>query len=305
MTDSLLYKFIDEDFGIEGRGKWYHSDQHDSLVYNSEDDFFFWNSRGIKGNALDYLILVRGMDKEQASNFLKNSYGAFKENKPDGVRTPPYEKLVELMWNNGKKNRDYWYHRKLTDSTIDRYKLGFYEGWYLIPMYENGEFANFQCRRDEPKKTINQWYRHGHPILFNEGILPFTKTIYITEGTVDAILLNQEGFPAVSPNGTNTWQISWFSKFTHIENIYYVEDHDAAGRNGSKLVANCLGLDRVKIVSFDDKPDKYDSVDFFRDGGTKETYKDWISTHSRYLFQMENTYTIKQKKATYQWARSY
>lgn len=287
---TLLQDLIQEDFGIEGRSKWMHSVDHDSLVYNAEEDYFFWNSQGLKGNALDYLMKVRGLEKSEAQNFLKNFFGAFKEN-PEILQAKPYEKLVDVMWVNGFDHREYWYNRCLTDDTIDRYKLGYYNGWNLIPIYENGEFINFQMRRDEPKKTITQWYRTGKAMpLFNEGILPYVKKIYITEGTVDAILLNQEGFPCVSPNGTNTWQQDWFNKFSNIKEIIYIADNDKAGYNGAKLVAKSLGMYRVKIVNFDGKFEKYDSVNFFQEYNDKDAYKEWLETHSSYLFELEVVY---------------
>lgn len=285
----LLQELVEQDFGIEGRGKWYHSSDHDSLVVNAEEQTWFWNSKGIRGNIFDYLVQVRGMTKEQAKDFLKNSFGDLSNSTENKPYQPPYEKLIELMWSNGIKNRNYWYKRCLNDSTIDRYKLGYYDGWSLIPLYEDGEFVNFQCRREEPEKRIVQWYRHGKTILFNDAILPFTKTIFITEGTVDAILLNQEGFPAVSPNGTNTWQQLWANKFMHIDKIYYVEDNDSAGRIGARLVANSLGLYRVKIISYLEKREKYDTVNLYqdiRDGITNETFRDYIQS-SKYLFELE------------------
>lgn len=294
MSNSPLYRFIQEDFGIEGRGKWYHSEHHDSLVYNADDDFFFWNSKDIKGGALEYLIHVRGMEKEQARNFLKNSVGAIKENSSP-VNIKPYEKLVELMWDRGKNERDYWYRRCLKDETIDRYKLGFYNGWSLIPIYENGEFVNFQCRRDTPSKSMFFWYGARKVYLFNEGILPFVKTVFITEGMVDCILLNQEGFPSVCACGANSWMDKWFPKFSNIQNIYYLEDNDTAGRQGARKVANSLGIGKVKIVSFSEQKEKYDTGDFFKDGGTKEIFREYVEKNNRYLFQLENIYGRKSE----------
>jgi DNA primase len=237
------------------------------------------------------------MNKEQAQIFLKNSFGGLSEISEIHHHAEPYEKLVEVFWANGLTNREYWYKRCLKDDTIDRYKLGYFNEWNMVPFYENGDFVNFQMRREIPEKRIHQYYKHGKPILFNEGILPFTKTVYITEGTVDAILLNQEGFPAVSPNGTNTWQDEWFSKFSHIESITYLADNDKAGQYGARLVAKCLGLGRVKIVNFSGKDEKYDSVNFFQDGGNKETFRDYVKDNSHFLFELEgiNDRSLQQK----------
>lgn len=301
---TILQDFIEADYGIEGRGRWMHSQEHDSLVLDVENDKFFWNSRNLRGNALDYLVKVRGMEKSEARNFLNNYFGAFKENSEDFKASKPYDKLVDVMWANGVSKREYWYKRCLTDETIDRYKLGYYNEWNLIPIYENGEFVNFQMRRDDPKK-IGQWYRTGKPMpLFNEGILPYVKKIYITESATDAMLLNQEGFPCVSPNGSGTWQQGWINKFSSINDIIYLADNDQAGLKGAELVANSLGVFRVRVVTFDGKEEKYDSGNFFQDGGNKETFKEWINTHMHYIFEIVQPKIYKGKyKRELAWAR--
>ncbi len=288
---TILQDLIEQDFGLEGRNRWRHSTEHDSLVLDCEKDFFFWNSEGIRGNVLDYLVKVRGMEKSQAQNFLKNSVGAFKENLEISNQSVPYDKLVDTFWVNGLDNRDYWYKRCLKDETIDRRQLGYYNEWYTIPLYDDGEFVNFQLRRDEPKKTITQWYRRGKALpLYNEGILPYVDKVYITESATDAILLNQEGFPCVSPNGSGTWQESWFPKFSNVKSIIYLSDNDKPGLRGASLVAKSLGMWRVKIVTFEGKEEKYDSGQFFQEGGTKESFQEWIDNNSHYLFELETVF---------------
>src|SRR3989337_762480 len=121
---TLLQDMITEDFGLQGRNRWHHSIEHDSLVYDAEKDRFFWNSEKLYGTALDYLTQVRGLSKEQAQNFLKNSFGGFSEVSEIKNQVEPYEKLVEVFWANGLNHRNYWYKRCLKDDTIDRYKLG-------------------------------------------------------------------------------------------------------------------------------------------------------------------------------------
>lgn len=294
MSNGLLQKLVEEDYGYENSsGVWGRSKNHDSLVVNEENQTWFWNSRGVRGDVIDYLVIIRGMTNSRAKQYARAIItGDMAENEN---KVYPYEKLIDTMWNNGKNKRDYWYSRHLNDDTIDRRRLGFYEGWYLIPIYERGNFLNFQMRRDEPEKRITKWYKQGNPTLYNDGILPFTKRIYIVEGTVDAILLYQEGFPAVSQMGTHTWQVKWFDKFVNIPEIYYIEDNDKAGRFASKAVANCLGLDRVKVVTWEGKPEKYDTVDFFREGNTAEDFKNYIQMNSKYLYEMEKIHVQKRK----------
>jgi DNA primase len=195
--------------------------------------------------------------------------------------------LAGEFWKSGKSNREYWYNRLLTDNTIDKFSLGYYDGWYTVPVFSGSELINIQLRRDLPQKRIKMWYK-GQPLsLFNENILKYTDYVYFTEGLVDAILLSQLGYPCVSKLGGNmSWYKNWFSKFINQNIIYYVADNDIAGIEGAKLVSEMLGLYRTKIVLFEGFKEKYDSVDFFRNGGTKEEF-DKLVSNSKFSFELE------------------
>lgn len=283
---SLLEQLVKEDYGYKEGSRWGHSEEHDSLVIDAEKLRWFWNSKGIHGNTFDYLTKVRGYSDDQAKDFLKAHKFSISVSVSEEENTPtPYEALVDYLWIEGKKNRDYWYRRCLTDETIDRYRLGYFDEWYSIPVYMNGEFRNFQLRRDIPEKKIRPWYRGVGPLIYNSAILKFVDRIFITEGPVDAILLNQLGYPAIShTGGANGWRDEWFIYFTSINNIVYIADNDKAGVAGAGMVAKSLGEGRVKILKFSDKPEKYDAMDFFRDGNTVEEFEQRL-LETKYIFE--------------------
>ena len=198
-----------------------------------------------------------------------------------------YDKLVDILWTNGKTNREYWYKRLLTDATIDRFKLGFYDGWYTIPFFYDGKLMNFQKRRDEPKKRICAWYRGLGPLLFNKDIMSITSKIIVTEGLVDAILLNQLGLPAISKiGGASTWNDDWLKFFDKQETVYLVFDNDPAGIEGAKRISAKIGEYKCKVYTFDGYDDKYDIIDYFRDGGTVEEFKELVFENSKYSFEI-------------------
>jgi DNA primase len=289
----ILQALIEEDFGYKKEGRsWGRAEEHSSLVVNEETQKWFWNSENRGGDALAYLMLVRGLDKKSARELLgireKLSLGTV--NLAENIREyKPYEKLVDLLWDLGKGNRDYWYTRKLSDKTIDRYRLGFYDGWNLIPLYRGSEFVNFQCRRDEPAKRIKMWYRipNWTPVLINSEMLNFVDKIYITEGPVDALLLNQEGIPAVShTGGAGFWTADWYSLFYRVKTVYYICDNDDAGRAAGRRVAKALGENKTLLYQFTNAKEKYDTGDFFKEGGTAQEFKDMVEGGSKYLFEL-------------------
>jgi DNA primase len=288
-SKGLVATLVEQDFGLKWNGgRWARSLEHDSLVIDTEKDLFFWNSENKFGDALDYLIFIRKYSEKQAKEYLKSIHIGISPVAAVEVPYVPYEKLVEILWVNGKSIRDYWYERTLTDNTIDRYRLGFFNGWFTIPLYSNNQFINFQCRRDKPEKRIKLWYKDTHftPVLFNEDVLKFTNTVFVPEGLVDCILLSQHGIPSVTKaSGASYFNPEWVSKFKNIKEIYYIADNDIAGIKGAKKTAQVLGLDKVKIFRFKDKKEKYDTGDYFKEGGNPEEFVKLVKENSVYGFQ--------------------
>ena len=287
---SILSELVKEDYGLTGRGRWLRSEIHSSLVLDDEKGVFYFNARGISGDTKDYLIQIRGWDKKDAVKFLENRIGGLPTFSTSTLQVK-FTKLIDAFHHGGKFNREYWYKRLLTDSTIDSYKLGFYDGWSLIPIFDGNLFVNFQCRREEPEKKIKLWYKDIDfvPVLYNRDILKFVDKVFIVEGLVDCILLNQLGFPSVcTTNGANHWDSSWIKYFTKIQQIYYLADQDKAGTYAFKKVAKLLGESRVKIVRYLDMPEKFDTCDYFRSGKTADEFKEFVNLTSSYVFDLED-----------------
>lgn len=286
----LLQSFIDEDFGYKHEGRnWGRSEKHSSLVVNESEQKWYWNSENKGGDVIQYLIAIRGMNRKSAEELAKSkgrTIGAG-ANYDESQDYYAYEKLVDALWSFGRNNREYWYDRKLSDRTIDRYRLGFWNGWNTIPLYSNSNFVNFQCRRDIPSKSMKYWYNGGEPVLMNAELLQLVDTIYMTEGTVDSLLLNQEGLPSVAHSGgSGYWNPHWYPLFSRVSRIYYIADNDRAGKWAANRIANSLGQGKVLIYQFNTDKERYDTVDFFRDGGTIEELKELIHKDSKHCFEI-------------------
>ena len=154
---------------------------------------------------------------------------------------------------------------------------------------------NIQCRKDIPEKRIKFWYSGAKKALVNESILRIVDEVYFTEGAVDALLLNQFGLPAVARlGGGKFWDNSWLEKFATVRKIYYIADNDDAGYEIAKFLAEKFGTLRFQIYVFSDKGNKYDTVDFFRDGGTKEEFLDRVHNNLTYSFMLRSEKEIRQ-----------
>lgn len=283
---------ISKDEELSGQGRWLKGVDHDSLVVDTEKQIFFWNSKGVVGDVYVWLTKIRGMSHEKAKEYLKpldGFSGSFIQNIRNTEEYVVYPKLVDLFYENGlRASMKYWDDRGISLQTVHRFKLGFNDGYYTIPIYQDGLFKNFQLRRDEPKKDIRYYYKNSKRLMFNADIMKVTSTIIITEGPTDCLRLLQEGVPCVShTGGSEGWFDEWFKYFIHQKRIYVAYDNDHAGRNGAKKVARNLGIYRTKIYTFDGFGDKYDIGDFFVEGHTKEELMELLTKESKYLFELE------------------
>lgn len=285
-----LQDIIGQKYTIVGTGRWLRTMEHDSLVIDTEDQIFFWNSRGIIGDAVKWLTEVEGIDKNEAIKLVDTEKDIFSTGIRHTTETGtvvPYQKLVEVFYERGKSHREYWHDvRGYTDTTIDRFKLGYTGEWYTIPIFDGGTFKNFQCRKQGPdgERIVRPWYKGVGPLPFNFSNLLVTDWVVITEGPPDAIMLRQHDIPAVSQTGAaGYWSALWVSRFNNIKKIYVCYDNDEAGNIGSVKLANMFGY-KAQIYNMWDFEDRADVTSYFCGGGRKEEYLDLLGQNSRYVW---------------------
>jgi len=288
---TLLEQLIKSDFGFDGQyGRYRKTVQHSSLVYDSEKNIFFWNSRNIAGSTLDYLTKVRNMSFYEAKNLLRGEEDFLPEidiEKEIEVVTSP--DLVDIFYTNGWNDREYWHDKRgYTDETINKFKLGFTGEWYTIPIFERGEFVNFQLRKEFPKKAVSLWYKHKGPHAFNFSQLTVTNWVVLTEGPPDCIMLRQNNIPAVSQtSGSSYWNTKWNSQLMRMKEIYIVYDNDTAGYKGAEKVAQYFGY-KAKVYNFRESGKVgYDITDYFKEGNSKEDFLELLKK-AKYYWEMNN-----------------
>jgi len=286
----LLESIISKDQELEGNGRWLHGVINDSLVVDVEKQVFFWNSRDIAGDVYVWLTRVKGMSYEEAKAYLKECghyFGDFIHTIKAKEEVVVYPKLVDVFYEEGMtQSKEYWEKRGISSGTINRYKLGYHKEWYMIPIFQDGLFRNFQMRREVPEKKILSYYQGVGRLLFNSDIMKITDKIIISEGPTDCLRLVQEGVPCVSHNaGAENWNENWFRYFIHQKEIVVCYDNDSAGELGAKKVAKNLGIYRTKIYTFPGMSKGYDIIDFYRDGGMTRQLLD-LFKESKYLFEL-------------------
>ncbi len=284
-----LKDLIGQDFTVTGHGRWLRTLEHDSLVIDTRRQIFFWNSRGISGDAYVWLTRIKNIPPLEAKRAIKDKklilFGEiFTEDKKNDVVV--HEDLVEIFYINGKNHREYWYDvRGYTDETIDKFRLGFTGEWYTIPIFVDGSFKNFQCRKQEPK-IVRPWYKGLGALPFNFSSLVFTDWTVLTEGPVDAIMLRQNNIPAVSQTGgAGCWKPPWIHYFNDIKRIYIVYDNDEAGYEGARRTGKMFGT-KARIYNMWKHDIGYDITQYFKDGNDVTSFLDALENDSLYHFQM-------------------
>lgn len=133
---------------------------------------------------------------------------------------------------------DWFAKRGITQKTLEDFKVSWTGREIFIPPYK--------YRRD-PASSEGPKYRNAsgsEVFLFgkNEG-----DEIIICEGELDAMLLIQEGFNAVtSTGGSGTFKSDWVPLFKG-KKVYICMDNDAAGIKGAIKIAHFLFKDALIV----------------------------------------------------------
>jgi len=167
--------------------------------------------------------------------------------------------------------REWLSTRGLTDETIDAFKIAEADrkgvSFAIFPYLRDGELVNAKHRNIADKKDMRQ-ESGAEPCLFGWHLIdPKKRSIAIAEGEIDAMTLHQMGIPALSVNagaGNHQWIDNDWSRLERFSEIFLCYDNDEAGKKGAQEVANRLGLDRCRVVTFPKK----DANEYLQSGAT-------------------------------------
>lgn len=143
------------------------------------------------------------------------------------------------------EHRRYWHSRGLSDETIDKFRLGWDGDRLTIPVCYRGLCYGIKKRAwgdAQPKYTMA---KGSHVGLFNADILTILHggdiPLFIVEGEVEAMLLDQLGYPSISSTGgAGTFKPHWATFLAHLDRIIVIYDNDAPGMAGALRVRALL-----------------------------------------------------------------
>jgi len=174
--------------------------------------------------------------------------------------------------------RAYLNGRGIPNEMIDLSLIG-WNGWRItIPIFNcDGELAFFKQAKDPDDKSDSPkmiaWPK-GHLELYGwENLASDSSQIVICEGEFDRLVLEANGFKAVtSTGGARAFKKEWAKEFESIPEVYICFDNDEAGRNGALSV--WTGDPTRKLVELPNEVgDGGDVTDYFvRMGKSREDF---------------------------------
>ncbi len=164
--------------------------------------------------------------------------------------------------------RQYLNGRGISDEIINSNIIG-WNGWRItIPIYNRqGEVVFFRLAKDpdDPRPAPKMLSSPGSTVeLYGwDEVLKRPQEIIICEGEFDRLVLQAQGFAAVtSTGGAAAFRPEWADQIRQIENVYTCFDNDQAGRNGAQVVA--LMIAHAKVVQWPQEVGEGgDVTDFF------------------------------------------
>ncbi len=151
--------------------------------------------------------------------------------------------------------RAYLNARVISDTIIDRFLVGFDGTRITIPIPDRtGTIAFFRLARVPDGWGPKMLSQPGTPATLYgwEHVHERTDALVICEGEFDRLVLEGQGIPAVTgTGGAATFLPAWAEVLAVVPHLYVCYDRDAAGRAGTRRVAQLLAA--VRVVELPDE----------------------------------------------------
>lgn len=120
---------------------------------------------------------------------------------------------------------------------------------------------NHECKDIDRHAKYKNWTGAGFNLYGVQNLDRAGDWIAISEGELDAIILNKCGIPAVGVAGVDKWEPFWKNIFEDYSRVYLFHDADTAGEKMGKLFAGELGAISIRL------PDGHDVTSFYLEYG--------------------------------------
>ena len=185
----------------------FHGDRHPSFLYSLNSKYGTCKSCGHHATLAELIQKVTGKPLGEARREARQLASGRGHRSTDRTRHSGVQSSGNT-WNSytpsGSIGDAYWESRCVSEISRLRYRMGYDEtkGAVVIPVQTpKGEPAGLIYRYTNPnsfKRYENSPGMEPSKLLWGYHFLKFPKRVYVTEGIIDAVLLNQFGYPAVA-----------------------------------------------------------------------------------------------------------
>ena len=222
--------------------------------------------------------------------------------------------------------------RALTPETIGKYRLGYMDSTFRTKMSkqgfsladlreaglvsENGNnpmflnmiiipYYNRESLVTLRGKKIDGGTLHARgvslPMFGSDNVRTRDDDVFICEGEVDTMYLDQLGFNVAGIPGADTFKETWATWFDKARRVFIVLDADKPGRDGAEKIKQLLGT-KARIIELP-VPEEEDSTDlqeyFLRDGHSIEDFRELVDAlRGRRLFTVGEALKERDELAT-------
>lgn len=285
---------------VMGRCPW-HEDRNPSFAFNKQTLCWTCHADCGHGDVFDYLMRVTGKRFREVVTEMGDKVGLPRPgNSGRREERPPISESQVKSWQEALRKNEKavgWLHEKrgLSDATLERYQIGWdsQRQRYTIPVRdEHGRVMNVRLYSPtEPVKILNYTdgrHKYGSPARLygvDELVKHEGKDVVICEGEWDRLLLQQEGFMAVtSTHGCRVFLPEWARWFKE-KDVAILYDCDEEGKRAATQIvlkelkdADCSSIRNV-VLSLSGTKQEKDVTDWFvRCGLSAEKLGELIAT---------------------------
>lgn len=204
----------------------------------------------------------------------------------DELETLCYQSHLDLM----KFDSFQWYLKdRGIDGRIEENELGYYEGWYTVPVYDdNGEFVTAVFRSSPPlqEATGNRFVCKHVPVPFspNWELVKRMDYLYVVFGLFDALTMAELQLPVVtSTSGKDTFNAEWLAPYR--KPIIIIPDEDEED-TAFELAKNLGWRGQVLLMDY---PDGKKDVNGFLEADKEAELRRQLERH-RVQFEASRKY---------------
>lgn len=253
LTDlGITYKESGQDYVVNC---WHHSEKIPSMNIDKETGVFHCFSCGSAGNLFSILKQHLDISGIEALQYLGKFYDEKKNNAEERIQNFRKDiieprtrdrglykyiikmpKCTPLRFHKYLAKRGFMvneiqeWEMALVDSNQPIDKFQGYEGWILIPIYQNGILRNYFLRSPFSNKKRYGTYGIKDVLFGYDSAKDFSKPIYLVEGIFDMIMLRRTGVQVVA-SLTNRLYEEQYNKLKQYSKVIIVPDNDEPGFN--------------------------------------------------------------------------